>query len=134
MSLYIKIPFNIKYEHWIQFFSSIKRTDNVILVGDYNSHNPSWGCSIVDAAGKSLERAVMDCHLSIINSGSPTRITPPSQNTSSIDLTLVNSELLPHCSWKVLNDALGSDFRLNDALGSALDSTFQWKLIYIFQL
>lgn len=96
--LYKNPMFNIKYEHWIQIFSSIKKTDNIILVGDYNAYNPSWGCSIADSAGKSLEKAAMDCHLCIINNGSPTRITHPSQNISAIDLTLVNPELLPHCT------------------------------------
>lgn len=109
VALYKNPSFNIKYEHWIQVFSSLRKADNIIFAGDFNSHNPSWGCSIADSAGKSLEKAASDCHLCILNNGMPTRITPPSQNVSAIDLTLVNPGLLPHCVWNVLDDAMGSD-------------------------
>lgn len=109
VSLYKNPIFNIKYKHWIQIFASINNTDNIIIMGDFNAHNPSWGCSTTNSARQSLEKATSDCHLYIINNGSPTRITSLSQNLSAIDFTLVNPDLLPNCTWMVPEDALDSD-------------------------
>lgn len=86
MSLYKNLMFSINYEHWSKLFSSFKEHDYIIIAGDFNSHNTAWGCAS-NSANKSLENAVSDCDLCILNNGSPTRIASPNQNNNAIDLT-----------------------------------------------
>lgn len=109
ISIYKHPEFHIKHGHWCSLFESIKDYDQVVITGDFNSHNVSWGCGRTSFSGKSLQESIDSYNLSILNNGSPTRLTPPHQQASAIDLTIVNSELLPGCSWQVMEDSYNSD-------------------------
>lgn len=52
----------------------------------------------------------MSSDLAILNDGSPTGICLPGQNTSAVDLTMVTANLLPLCTWSILDDLLNSDY------------------------
>lgn len=99
----------INYEHQSKLFSSFKEHDYIIIAGDFNSHNTTWRCFSSNSAGKSLESAILDHDLCILNNGSSTRVAFPNQNNSAIDLTIVNPDLLPFCDRSVCEDFLGSD-------------------------
>lgn len=109
ISIYKHPEFYIKHEHWCVLFESFKDHDQVIITGDFNSHNVSWGCGHTSYAGKSLQKSLDSYNLSILNNGSPTRLTPPHQQASANDLTIISSDLLSSCSWRVMENSYNSD-------------------------
>lgn len=80
-----------------------------IIGGDFNGHNASWGSSKTDDIGRQIINSLENLELSIMNDGSATRLTPPSQNKSVVDITMISSTIAPTISWKVNADTLGSD-------------------------
>jgi len=83
--------------------------NNIIIAGDFNAHNLAWESSHNDLSGINILSAVTSSDLVILNKGNPTRLTLPLQNTSAINLTIVNISLLLYCHWSVLKDAYNSD-------------------------
>lgn len=107
--LYKHPEFYICTEHWNSFFASTSNFNNIVIASDFNSHGISWGCAHTNSLGRSLEKAISNYNLSILNNGSSTRITPPNQRKSAVDLTLVNSVSIPGSTWQVLDDSFNSD-------------------------
>jgi len=42
----------------------------VLLLGDFNAHNPLWGSNKLDSKGKIIEDILLKFNLSVLNSGS----------------------------------------------------------------
>lgn len=98
----------------------------VILVGDLNAHSHIWSRQNVNPNGRSIINIISEHNLVVHNDGTPTRITSPNQNESSVDLTISSMELASNISWEVVADSDGSDhfptlvkikpqYNLNDA-------------------
>ena len=94
---------------WHRLFDSLPPAQNTIIRGDFNSHHTCRGCSINCNSGTSLSNSLIDYDLTVLNDGSPTRITPPNTNSSALVLTLISPFLLPSSSWLVQSDSLTSD-------------------------
>lgn len=81
----------------------------VIRCGDFNIHNSLWGSEHTDSNGVMTE-ALMDLRrLVCLNDGKGTRIDLIRNKMSSIDLTLVSSQLASLSEWKVSTENRGSD-------------------------
>ena len=81
----------------------------VIICGDFNSHNPIWGSTNLDANGRIVEDFMHRSDLVILNEGNPTRLDPHSGRLSCLDLALTSKELSSVCKWSVLKHNFGSD-------------------------
>lgn len=68
-----------------------------------------WGSTLTNNNGLTIINSLEDLNLSILNDGTPTRFTPPNQNRSAVDLTLVTSNIATYFSWEVINDCGNSD-------------------------
>ncbi|CAH2090162.1 unnamed protein product [Euphydryas editha] len=68
-----------------------------------------WGSLQCEYPSAHLIDLFDDNNLCLLNDGSPTRRTPPSQNPSCVDLSLTSSNLASQCNWKVLSCSYGSD-------------------------
>ena len=96
---------------------TIKDLDNLveqlpspyILLGDFNGHNPLWGCDDYNTKGRLLERFIDAQALCLYNDGSKTYLHPGTGTYTAIDLTLTNTDLLTDFSWQVIDDLCGSD-------------------------
>ena len=95
----------------------LKALDNLVeqlpppflLLGDFNGHNPLWGCDDYNTKGRLLERFI-DAHaLCLFNDGSDTYLHPGTGTYTAIDLSLTNSDILTDFSWQVMGDLCGSD-------------------------
>ena len=73
-----------------------------ILMGDLNGHHPVWGSDISNESERNILEIVQQENLGILNDGSETRIHPPHQNKSCIDITIVTPELGNKIFWSVL--------------------------------
>ena len=80
-----------------------------ILMGDFNSHNITWGSKEVNKKGKPLERIIYENNLRLLNTGIQTYINPSSGNTSAINLTIFDPSIYMDSSWQVHEDTCGSD-------------------------
>ena len=81
----------------------------VILVGDFNAHNPLWGSSRTDPRGKSIEKLLSESDLQLLNDDSPTYCHPATGTLSYLDLTLTDPSLSLDYSWSTLDSPHGSD-------------------------
>ena len=80
-----------------------------MLLGDFNSHNPSWGGNTIDGKGQRVEQFMDNHSLCILNDGSYTYLHPGYGTYTAIDLTITQPNLLLDFSWRVLDDLCGSD-------------------------
>lgn len=80
-----------------------------LLLGDFNSQHQSWGSSISNSWGEELIEIIDLYNLCILNNGSPTRFTEPSQNTSVVDLSICTPNLACSLNWHTLPSTHGSD-------------------------
>lgn len=82
----------------------------LVIMGDFNCHNTSWGSHHSDCFSSFLIDLFDDINVCIINDGSPTRRVYPGQNSNSaVDLTACSPDLSTTLSWRVLNLTSGSD-------------------------
>lgn len=81
----------------------------VLILGDFNSHHQSWGCSISNANGVQLLEILDERNLCVLNTGEPTRRTLLNENRSAIDLSICSPSLASLLSWKPLSSTFGSD-------------------------
>ena len=81
---------------------------NVIILGDMNAKSPLWGSDTYDTRGRALEEAVNAHEYIILNTGQGTHQTKTGLMTA-IDVSIVSKQLATKCSWKTLNNTMGSD-------------------------
>ena len=86
----------------------INQNKNVILVGDFNSHNSLWGSTKDTPQGLNIEEFINNNHLICLNDGSETYISDINLCTSAIDLTITSPNIGVNSQWQVIN-ALNSD-------------------------
>ena len=82
---------------------------NIIILGDFNSHNPIWGSCKTDNNGTLLQDFMENNDLVLLNDGSPTRYDVARNIYSAIDLSIVTSSIANKCHWQVLPDKFDSD-------------------------
>ncbi len=80
-----------------------------ILLGDFNSHNTTWGSNKSDTRGRHMENIIDEEDLIIFNNGQPTHFNMSNGHLSAIDLTLCSTAIAPKCNWGVLEQLHDSD-------------------------
>jgi hypothetical protein len=76
-------------------------SDQYVVCGDFNAHHKLWGGKRNDTKGNHLYNHVIENNIVILNDGTGTRLNPINMETSSIDLSLVNTSIGPHCTWYI---------------------------------
>ena len=79
-------------------------TLDTIILGDFNTHHPSWYSRSTDTRGKRMDNG---SNFGILNWDSPTRV-PPNAEPSSPNVSLASTSLITSCSWQTLS-TLSSD-------------------------
>ncbi|CAH2095351.1 unnamed protein product [Euphydryas editha] len=76
-----------------------------LLVGDFNSHSLTWGCTKTDSRGKILLE-ILDAYadITILNENQPTYFNVSNASTSAIDLALSSCIIAPLFQWSVLDN------------------------------
>lgn len=80
-----------------------------IVLGDFNAQNRAWGSTFCNSNGRALLDFILDNHLVYLNDGTATRLTPPSQGKSCVDITLASPSLALISEWSVASDPGNSD-------------------------
>ena len=102
-----------------------------MILGDFNSHNPLWGGTILDQEGKIIENFIDNNPVSLLNDGSFTYHNIYTNSKSAIDLSICSSSVFLDFSWWVDDHLNGSDhfpiyLKANENLPST--SSPKWKL------
>ncbi|XP_049871151.1 uncharacterized protein LOC126370360 [Pectinophora gossypiella] len=85
---------------------AVRRTTqrNIIVLGDFNAHNTTWGSPETDDRGEAVEEWAALCGLALLNRGS-TDTWVRRQSGSIVDLTFASPALASRVSnWRVLDD------------------------------
>ena len=61
----------------------------VVMMGDFNSYNQMWGCTVTDVRGRLVEEVVNQLNLSIINDGNPLLMIIIDGTESCIKISIV---------------------------------------------
>ena len=85
-------------------FSKIK-TENNIIVGDFNAHNSLWDSKLNDAKGHALLKVLNSHYLVILNNGQSTL----SIHDTTPEITLASPTISANSEWQVLQQTCGSD-------------------------
>ena len=80
-----------------------------MMVGDMNAHNPMWRDSRLDTRGRMIERIMAHNNLVCLNIEGPTYYRPSDQSSSTIDLTLISSNIALEYRWMRNKEQHGSD-------------------------
>ena len=101
-----------------------------ILLGDFNSHNTTWGCRSTNHKGQTLENINNNNNLCLVNKKSPTHLDPSSATNSAIDLILCDTSLFLDFPWRVYDDTCRSDHFpiLLESLHPQDDDLLRWRL------
>ncbi|CAG2101114.1 unnamed protein product, partial [Medioppia subpectinata] len=101
INLYVPPPPQPPYTYCPDF-SSLSTTNNLIIVGDLNAHNPFWLSSqSSDTRGSLLDDHLSQLPLIILNQNCPTRVAPNS-NPTSPDLTISSANIATRLNWQTL--------------------------------
>lgn len=105
-----------------------------LLLGDFNSHNPLWGCCAhADSRGRILEQIIEEENLILLNDGSGTYINSRSSNLTAIDLSLCSPRLTPLLKWNVLNEHHATDhlpicIEVASTSSTNQENSHKWKI------
>ena len=81
----------------------------VMILGDFNSHNPLWGSDHITPKGRVVENFISQNDLCLFNDGSYTFLHSGNGSYSAIDLSFASPTLFDRFSWEVHDDCCGSD-------------------------
>ena len=107
VSIYVPHPSSNILNEISNVFSFLPRP--FLVLGDFNSHHQSWGCSTTNCYGVKLLEIIDTHNLCILNSGVPTRRTLPNEGLSAVDLSISTPNLASSVSWYPLSSTFGSD-------------------------
>lgn len=80
-----------------------------ILMGDFNAHRINWGSFKDDRWGNTMLEIINDNNLTLMNTGSSTKISITYSCLSAVDLTIVSNDIKQKLNWSVDIDNRGSD-------------------------
>ena len=81
----------------------------VMMLGDFNSHNPLWGSDHITPKGRVIENFISQNDLCLYNDGSFTFLHSGNGTYSAIDLSFASPTVFDRFSWEVHDDCCGSD-------------------------
>lgn len=81
----------------------------VMLLGNFNDHNYSWGCRDVNAKVKLKEAFISKHNICLLNDKTSTYVHPASESYTSTDLFICDSLVFLNFIWRADNDLHGSD-------------------------
>jgi hypothetical protein len=74
--------------------------DDVLVLGDFNTHNVAWQSNLNDDRGVHIAQQVEDIDLFVLNLDSQTRC-PSNDNKSSPDISLISAHLAFSIVWEI---------------------------------
>ena len=96
---------------------------NILVLGDFNSHNTLWHSKKTKPRGTLLERFILENGLAIANTPQLLSTFDAAVGQSNIDLTLFSLKDYRIDNWRVTNDICSSDHNLITFNLTALHST-----------
>lgn len=93
---------------WLDTYTKLHKDKDIIIAGDFNTHNISWGYQRTTRAGQRLERKMQDNKYTFLNDTTePTRQGNSVERDSNPDLSWYRG--IGNVTWANLHESLGSD-------------------------
>lgn len=93
---------------WDMIVQNLK-SDNSLLLGDFNAHSTSWNCNHTDANGQRLGNAIDSYDLYLHNVSSSTYINFQRNYKSNLDLIISTPDIADKINVEVCDETWGSD-------------------------
>lgn len=106
-NIYIPPNYDIQESEIIQLIKELPKP--IVLLGDFNAHNPIWGSQSRNKKGKLLENIILTSDLIVHNTIDPTYFNESHKTFSNIDLTLSDAGISTDIEWEVLDSLYDSD-------------------------
>lgn len=103
----------------------------LLLLGDFNAHNPLWGSRFLDSKGKLIEDLIDRNDVTLYNNGSMTFHNIHDNHFSALDLSISSTSIHLDFNWSVNEDLNGSDhypIHLKYALNAPSEVLPKWKV------
>lgn len=81
----------------------------LIILGDLNAQNESWGCNTTNIKGKLLQNIFATHNLHVYFNRNPTRINPSNGSASILDYCVSDISIASQFTLSCLKDTYGSD-------------------------
>lgn len=107
LNIYCPSQHLIQKQNWINLIQPINKP--LLIMGDINCNHTAWGSSLDTQNGKNIIQSLETLDLIFLNDGSPTRLSPPGQNISVVDIALISSSISHISSWETIPDTGSSD-------------------------
>ena len=88
-------------------------SEDWMIVGDFNSHSPSWGYPSLDVKGEEVEHLIVSNHLVLINTPTdpPTFYSRAWKTTSTVDIAIATDNTQMIAKREVSEQLGGSDHK-----------------------
>lgn len=95
----------------LQLHTLPKSHQNLLILGDFNGHSPSWGYQDLNSRGEQIEDWMIDENLILINNpdDKPTCLSRAWKTTSTPDLAIATEDIHKICDRSVADQLGGSD-------------------------
>lgn len=80
-----------------------------LILGDFNAHSTTWGCSRTNDAGRRIEDLLLNNTYVLLNTGASTHFNARNGTFSAIDLSICSPNLATRLTWNPLPDLHQSD-------------------------
>ncbi|GFU29248.1 putative RNA-directed DNA polymerase [Trichonephila clavipes] len=107
--------------------------DTIMILGDFNTRSPSWGCKILDSNGDQLEDLADYLNLTILNTGENTYVLKTNGTASALDISAISYASANNAHWKVLDAAISDHFPILTTLLIVQEPTTQEKRSWNFR-
>lgn len=94
---------------WKEIVGCVDRSENLILVGDFNAHHTAWNCDSVDRNGENMLDELEDSDMFVVNFDTLSRIGEVGQRDSNLDLIWCSVDLADRMGYQTGEDSWGSD-------------------------
>lgn len=94
---------------WKQISEVKKRGEELLIAGDFNSHNHIWNCEETDRNGQILEEEMEEMEMYVVNDDTKSRIGEGGKRDANLDLIFCSEGLVNKIRYVQEEDSWGSD-------------------------
>ncbi|RLU22925.1 hypothetical protein DMN91_005203 [Ooceraea biroi] len=96
---------NVSREEWSRFVQRRGKNEEIILAGDFNSHNRSWNSEVTDRNGEQLWEGMEENDLYLVNGDTQTRIGEVNRRSNNLDLMFETEHIWREVDYDQIDDS-----------------------------
>lgn len=89
---------------WRDIVDKFKKLKNVVVVGDFNTHNTTWSCEHTDKNGEILQEEMEEEGFFVVNYNTKSRINEAGSIPSNLDLMFCSEDIFELITFRQEED------------------------------